>query len=468
MDRREAEKIYASGKEAAILALLELAAQKEALQTQNAQLLQRLHQLEANGSSKPSPSTPSGMIPPYEKPSASSRRRKQPGRQKGHPGSRRPPIPEEAINRTETHRLNACPHCHGPVSLLAQTRERFTEDIPVQQPELTRHIQQVGWCTTCKKKVVAVVRDVLPGATIGNRALVLTSWLHYGLGTTLSHLIQVFGAHFHFPLTPGGLIQMWLRLSQILYPWYLQICQEARASAYLHADETGWRVGGVTHWLWCFCNHRLTCYLIHRCRGSPVLAGLFGELFSGILISDFWSAYDKLETAARQVCFVHLFRELEKVAKANQNPEWLAFQKKLARFLRDSLRLDKNDSLCEIDRTTRLLRLHQRLDDLLAAPYLDPDCKRLVARLHKHREHILTFLEAGIPADNNHGEREIRPAVIIRKNSYGNKSDQGADVQAVMMSIYRTLKLRGHDPLETITAALKHYVLTRQLPPLPV
>jgi hypothetical protein len=442
MDRPEAEKIYASGKEAAILALLELAAQKEALQTQNAQLLQRLHQLEANGSSKPSPSTPSGMIPPYEKPSASSRRRKQPGRQKGHPGSRRPPIPEEAINRTETHRLNACPHCHGPVSLLAQTRERFTEDIPVQQPELTRHIQQVGWCTTCKKKVVAVVPDVLPGATIGNRALVLTSWLHYGLGTTLSHLIQVFGAHFHFPLTPGGLIQMWLRLSQILYPWYLQICQEARASRFHRRAGTRW-------------------------RGSPVLAGLFGELFSGILISDFWSAYDKLETAARQVCFV-LFRELEKVAKANQNPEWLAFQKKLARFLRDSLRLDKNDSLCEIDRTTRLLRLHQRLDDLLAAPYLDPDCKRLVARLHKHREHILTFLEAGIPADNNHGEREIRPAVIIRKNSYGNKSDQGAEVQAVMMSIYRTLKLRGHDPLETITAALKHYVLTRQLPPLPV
>jgi hypothetical protein len=468
MDRREAEKIYASGKEAAILALLELAAQKEALQTQNAQLLQRLHQLEANGSSKPSPSTPSGMIPPYEKPSASSRRRKQPGRQKGHPGSRRPPIPEEAINRTETHRLNACPHCNGPVSLLAETRERFTEDIPVQQPELTRHIQQVGWCTTCKKKVISVVSDALPGATIGNRALVLTSWLHYGLGTTVSHIVQVLGAHFHFRLTPGGLIQMWLRLSQILYPWYLQICEEARASAYLHADETGWRVNGVTHWLWCFCNHRLTCYLIHRCRGSPVLAGLFGELFSGILISDFWSAYDKLETAARQVCFVHLFRELEKVAKANQNPEWLAFQKKLARFLRDSLRLDKNDSLCEIDRTTRLLRLHQRLDDLLAAPYLDPDCKRLVARLHKHREHILTFLEAGIPADNNHGEREIRPAVIIRKNSYGNKSDQGADVQAVMMSIYRTLKLRGHDPLETITAALKHYVLTRQLPPLPV
>jgi transposase len=460
MDRPEAEKIYASGKEATVLALLQLAAENKLLR-------ERVDRLNRSAGSSDSPSTPSGMIPPYEKPSASGRRRKQPGRKKGHPGSRRPAIAPEAITHTQEHPLHACPHCNGPVSLMAETRERFTEDIPEEKPELTRHIQQVGWCAPCKKKVVAIVSDALPGATIGNRALVLTSWLHYGLGTTVSHIVQVFGAHFHFPLTPGGLIQMWLRLSQILYPWYLQICEEARASAYLHADETGWRVNGVTHWLWCFCNHRLTCYLIHRCRGSPVLAGLFGELFSGILISDFWSAYDKLQSAARQVCFVHLFRELEKVAKVNQNPEWLAFQKKLARFLRDALRLDKNDALDDQDRTNRLLRLHQRLDDLLAAAYQDPHCKRLVARLTKHREHILTFLEADISADNNHGEREIRPAVIIRKNSYGNKSQQGAQVQAVLMSIYRTLKLRGHDPLETITAALKHYVKTRQLPPLP-
>lgn len=68
MDRHEAEKIYAAGKEATILALLELSAQNKALLTknqtlltENTQLLQRLDQLD---SSKPSPSTPSGMIPP--------------------------------------------------------------------------------------------------------------------------------------------------------------------------------------------------------------------------------------------------------------------------------------------------------------------------------------------------------------------------------------------------------------------
>jgi transposase len=38
----------------------------------------------------------------------------------------------------------------------------------------------------------------------------------------------------------------------------------------------------------------------------------------------------------------------------------------------------------------------------------------------------------------------------------------------VLMSIYRTLKLRGHDPLATITSALRTYLITGQLPPLPI
>jgi len=39
--------------------------------------------------------------------------------------------------------------------------------------------------------------------------------------------------------------------------------------------------------------------------------------------------------------------------------------------------------------------------------------------------------------------------------------------QAVLMSIYRTLKLRGHNPLSTIVQAIAHYVQYGELPPLP-
>jgi len=69
---------------------------------------------------------------------------------------------------------------------------------------------------------------------------------------------------------------------------------------------------------------------------------------------------------------------------------------------------------------------------------------------------------------NNLAERMIRPAVILRKNCQSNRSEKGAAVQAVLMSLYRTLKLRRHDPLATIDSALRAYLKTGQLPPLPI
>ena len=69
-----------------------------------------------------------------------------------------------------------------------------------------------------------------------------------------------------------------------------------------------------------------------------------------------------------------------------------------------------------------------------------------------------------MPFDNNHAERAIRPAVIIRKNSQSNRSQRGAETQAILMSVYRTLKQRGHSPLDTIQEALKTYLITGHLP----
>jgi transposase len=55
----------------------------------------------------------------------------------------------------------------------------------------------------------------------------------------------------------------------------------------------------------------------------------------------------------------------------------------------------------------------------------------------------------------------------MRKNSFCNRSARGAETQAVLMSVYRTLKVRGHNPLDVIVSALREYVQTGLLPPLP-
>ena len=83
------------------------------------------------------------------------------------------------------------------------------------------------------------VPDALPGGQMGNRVLGLSAWLHYGQGQTLAHIVEVFNCHLHMKLTPGGLIQKWYRVQEILYPWYEQIHRESLDAAVLHADESG-------------------------------------------------------------------------------------------------------------------------------------------------------------------------------------------------------------------------------------
>jgi hypothetical protein len=308
----------------------------------------------------------------------------------------------------------------------------------------------------------------MPGATLGHHVIALTAWLHYGLGVTIAQIVSILGYHFQTKLTPGGLVNAWKRLAEVLTAWYEQIAEQARQSARLHADETGWRVNGVTYWLWCFANTRVCYYMIDRCRGSPALQKFFTEEFEGVLVTDFWAPYLSVCANDRQYCLVHLLRELEKVDTRNTSPEWQAFAKRLRRLLRDGIRLRKRPDFAPGKFQSRVDRLNVRVGQMVRETYHDADARRLAKRLAKYGEHLFTFLDyADVPFDNNLCEREIRPAVVLRKNSQSNRSIRGAATQAVLMSVYRTLKLRGLNPAKTIADALKTYVTTGQLPALP-
>jgi hypothetical protein len=129
-------------------------------------LTRRIAELGSRRAGSPiSPATPSGMIPVYEKPAASPRR-KRPGAKNGHPGARRPQ--PRRIDRREEHRLKRCPHGAGPVQRCRRPRTRIIEDIPEEiTPQVTEHTIHRDYCPTCKKDVEPVVPEAMPGATLG-------------------------------------------------------------------------------------------------------------------------------------------------------------------------------------------------------------------------------------------------------------------------------------------------------------
>jgi hypothetical protein len=449
----QAQQLYALGPEAVALALLSVSRRIAVLQS-------------TGNTSATSPSTPSGMVPVYTK-ANKSKRHKKPGAKDGHQGVRRErPV---KIDEHQTHRLKCCPHCNGKLQRCDRSRARIIEDIPeVIEPVVTEHTIHRDYCPNCKKHVEPVVPDAMPHATLGHRVAALTSWFHYGLGLTIDQIVDILGYHLQTKLTAGGLVDAWRRQAGVLEDWYKQIAEQAKSSTHLHADETGWRVNGQTHWLWCFANGQVCYYMIDRSRGSPALQQFFTEAFDGVLITDFWSAYQSVCAEDRQYCLVHLMRELEKVDLRNESAEWRAFTKTLRRLLRDGIRLRKRMDFEPQAYRGRIDRLNQRLTKLAAEEPLDGDTRRLTKRLRKHAEYIFTFLDyTDVPFENNFAERQIRPAVILRKNSQSNRSNQGAATQAVLMSVYRTLKLRGLNPTDTVTQALRSYVLTGEPLPLP-
>jgi hypothetical protein len=166
---------------------------------------------------------------------------------------------------------------------------------------------------------------------------------------------------------------------------------------------------------------------------------------------------------------MHLLRELETTVKYKQSGEgWSDFEKKLQRIPGDSTRPWRK--LDEID-DGKLIRCRERLDERLAEQ-IDTDrndkhADRLIKRLRRHQNNLLTFLyKDDVPFDNRHAETSIRPAVILRNIRNGNRSEHGSNCQVTVMMIFCTLKLRGIDPSGTMITATQDYLKIGKLPPL--
>jgi hypothetical protein len=123
------------------------------------------------------------------------------------------------------------------------------------------------------------------------------------------------------------------------------------------------------------------------------------------------------------------------------------------------------DTLAAIDFTTARQKLESRLDALIFTRPKDKDCRRINKRLVKHRGELFCFLEvAGVPPDNNAGERDIRSVAAARADGGVNRTKAGATAFANLKSIVRTCQKHGRNFLND---GLSLIGLDEQSPPLP-
>jgi hypothetical protein len=116
----------------------------------------------------------------------------------------------------------------------------------------------------------------------------------------------------------------------------------------------------------------------------------------------------------------------------------------------------KQASLPAATYARRVALLEQRLECLSQADWADPDAQRLTARLRKYRTKLTTFLHrAEVDGTNNAAERALRPAVVLRKITGGNRSPAGAEALAILASVMRTAEQQGRNVVETIKTLLQ-------------
>jgi len=77
--------------------------------------------------------------------------------------------------------------------------------------------------------------------------------------------------------------------------------------------------------------------------------------------------------------------------------------------------------------------------------------------LLKHWDRLTLFLrQAGAPLDNNICERALKKAIRHRKNSLFYKTETGAEVGDLFMSLIHTCELNGVNPFDYLTQLQKH------------
>jgi transposase len=378
------------------------------------------------------------------------KKRKGPDRRtKGHrqhSGSTRPE-PDQAQEpiHHDVH-VEQCPFCGGEVEPTGEFDDKFVEDLPEPKVEVHRYRRHVYRCRCCQKRLKGRSDLEVPGGTVGDRAKLLTVYGRAHLGISLGKTTALLEELFGLKLSRSGALGHLRWFSTHFDPVVQQLLALLRESAVVHADETGWRIDGKNVWCWLFANPQIAVFLIDHHRSGAVVRAALGDSLPGVLVTDFYAAYHALD-CRKQRCLVHLLRELVKL-REELSPRLVAKNiQPLIDLFTDAIDLGKRRAqltaaVFQAERAT----IQKRFDNCWWRSSSDPDCQRIYARLRRHREELLVFLdEPAVPADNNAGERDIRSVAAARGDGGVNRTDWGAKAFGVAKSIVRTCQKSGRN-----------------------
>jgi len=411
--------------------------QNEALGQERDALLKRIEELER---ASKRPTAPFRIEEEKRK-----KEKKQAGSPKGHPGYYRKvsgPLDEQIEVP-----LHSCPHCQGEVKV-GRTIEQVVEELVIgpHRVKLTTYKGDFEKCGKVYSRHPFQSSQAVgsAGSQLGLQASATAVLLNHGYGMSKGKVCALF-KEWGLPLSISGLVQ--------LQPAYQALLEQAQASSVLYCDETSWYIAAPKGWLWSCTNTDLTLYRVDESRSRAVVEKVIGENYAGVLVSDCLALYDGV-SPQQQKCNAHHLKAISQALQLVPQSAYLCNWKELLKKAIDWKK--QRQELHQDDYEGGCVRLALQAVELLKKPPTHPIEEKIHLRLSKQRDHLFTFLRIEqVEATNDRAERSLRPAVIHRKISSGNKTRKGADTWQVLASLNATAQQQGTHFNQKVAAAIK-------------
>lgn len=376
----------------------------------------------------------------------------------GHPGWFRP-RPESYDHTIEVSAPAYCPHCHhNALEPCDEVTEHYVEDIViVQRPTTTLFRHATAFCPRCKKRVAAAHHQQTATGHIGPTAKAAAMYLHHGIGLSYRKTQRIMEELFGIQYAVASALNFEEQATQKGMALYEDLREKIRATDYIHADETHWRQDGKNGYVWFAGNPELAFYHIADSRAGQVAADILGDAYGGVLVADGYQGYNAVNPADRQSCLAHLIRKcdavmneiqlLENAVEHKDSMDFCAHMRTL--FQKACVQAKPDHSAQRTPQENQRLEqaLLEELETRCATPLSHPTAEAFRQRLlGKEKNQWFAFLRhPGVPPTNNHAEQSIRPVVIMRKTSFGTRSQRGSQRFEILQSLAQTAKRQGRD-----------------------
>ena len=251
-----------------------------------------------------------------------------------------------------------------------------------------------------------------------------------------------------FRLSPTMVNQFKETAASFYQATYEAMLQTIVSGPLVHADETKVNLGGQDGYVWVFTNLEEAVYLYSPSREGELVQRVLKD-FDGVLVSDFYAAYDSLK-CAQQKCLIHLIRDLnEDVFKEPFNTEFKELVGEVAVLLKRMI-----ETIDRFGLKTRFLRKHKAEVDqffkwLSRREFRSETALKCKQRLQKNRGTLFTFLDHDdVPWNNNNAEHAVKAFALLRRDFDGLSTEKGIKEYLILLSVCQSCKYMGVDFLD--------------------